>query len=106
MDSSNAGWLITYFSLAQLPRSSSRHRSLQNGKSALVSESVGLLQMGHPRVIQGAYRKGHARAPTCALRTQSGPPFKITQRGLLVLFVVRTIAATIKFRIAPLVHAA
>jgi hypothetical protein len=41
------GSLITYFSLAHAPRSSSLQRSLQNGKSELVPESVGLRQMGH-----------------------------------------------------------
>ena len=46
-DSSITGSLITYFSLAQAPRSSSLQRSLQNGKSELESESVGLRQMGH-----------------------------------------------------------
>ncbi len=34
--------------------------------------------------------------------TQSGPPFKITQLAVLVLFVVLTIATTVKFRPAPL----
>ena len=57
MDSSNAGSLITYFSLAQLPRSSKRHRSLQNGKSAYVSESVGFLQIGQRATMRRAYRK-------------------------------------------------
>jgi hypothetical protein len=37
----------TYFSLAQFPRSVVRQRSLQNGNSSSVSESVGLLQIGH-----------------------------------------------------------
>src|SRR6266849_4039338 len=37
----------TYFSLAQLPRSRSRQRLLQNGKSAWAAESVSALQMGH-----------------------------------------------------------
>ena len=52
MDSSKAGELITYFSLAQLPRSSSLHRSLQNGKSACESESVGFLQMAQLAFIR------------------------------------------------------
>src|SRR5580704_3668497 len=43
---SNTGSDTTYFSLAQLPRSRSRQRSLQKGKSALLSESVGVLQIG------------------------------------------------------------
>src|SRR6266481_211355 len=43
---SNTGSDTTYFSLAQLPRSRSRQRSLQKGKSALISESVGALQIG------------------------------------------------------------
>jgi hypothetical protein len=34
-----------------LPRSSVRQRSLQNGKSASVSESVGLRQIGQVRFI-------------------------------------------------------
>ena len=38
--------------------------------------------------------------------THSGPPFKHTQLVVLVLFVVLTIAATLKFRIAPTVHTA
>jgi len=46
MDSSNAGELMTYLSLAQLPRSYNLHRSLQNGKSASVSESAGFRQIG------------------------------------------------------------
>ena len=33
--------------------------------------------------------------------TQSGPPFKFTQLTVLALFVVLTIAAAIRFRIAP-----
>jgi hypothetical protein len=45
-ESSNAGSLIVYFSVAQLPRSCSWQRSLQNGNSASVAESVGFLQMG------------------------------------------------------------
>jgi hypothetical protein len=45
-DSSMTGSLITYFSLAHAPRSSSLQRSLQNGKSELESESVGFLQIG------------------------------------------------------------
>jgi hypothetical protein len=40
------GSLITYFPLAQAPRSSSLQRSLQNGNSSFASESVGLRQMG------------------------------------------------------------
>src|SRR5271169_6387529 len=43
---SNTGSDTTYFSVAQLPRSRSRQRSLQKGKSALSAESVGVLQMG------------------------------------------------------------
>src|SRR5260370_34102808 len=45
--SSKTGSETTYFSLAQLPRSRSRQRSLQNGKSAWTAESVSALQMGH-----------------------------------------------------------
>src|SRR5256885_5289474 len=37
----------TYFSVAQLPRSRSRQRSLQKGKSAWTAESVSVLQIGH-----------------------------------------------------------
>src|SRR5271154_1591011 len=37
----------TYFSVAQLPRSRSRQRSLQKGKSPCTVESVGVLQIGH-----------------------------------------------------------
>src|SRR5262249_54878666 len=37
----------TYFSEAHAPRSATRQRSLQNGKSASCSESVGFLQVGH-----------------------------------------------------------
>src|SRR5690348_17374134 len=59
IDSSNAGSLITYFSLAQFPKSSNRHRSLQNGKSAFLSESEGSLQTGQRRSIRRAYRKAH-----------------------------------------------
>ncbi len=33
--------------------------------------------------------------------TQSGPPFKFTQLTVLVLFIVLTIVAAIRFRIAP-----
>jgi hypothetical protein len=40
-DSSITGSLILYFSLAQLPKSVSLHRSLQKGKSGDDSESVG-----------------------------------------------------------------
>jgi hypothetical protein len=39
----------------------------------------------------------HAADPT-----QSGPPFRIAQLTVLVLFIVLTIAATIRFRPAPL----
>src|SRR3989441_6358621 len=45
--SSKTGSDTTYFSLAQLPRSRSRQRSLQKGKSAWTAESVSALQMGH-----------------------------------------------------------
>jgi hypothetical protein len=57
MDSSNAGELITYFSLDQLPRSSKRQRSLQKGNSADDSESTSLLQIGQERFISTAYSK-------------------------------------------------
>src|SRR5580700_9301515 len=60
--SSTAGSLITYFSLAHAPRSRSLQRSLQNGNSALASESVGFLQMGqrnfmHLRIPQTAQER-------------------------------------------------
>src|SRR6267143_3597894 len=45
--SSKTGSETTYFSVAQLPRSRSRQRSLQKGKSAWTVESVSTLQMGH-----------------------------------------------------------
>src|SRR6266446_1051771 len=45
--SSKTGSDTTYFSLAQLPRSRSRQRSLQKGKSAWTAESVSTLQIGH-----------------------------------------------------------
>src|ERR1700722_9457076 len=45
-ESSKAGSLIVYFSVAQLPKSCNWQRSLQNGNSASVAESVGFLQMG------------------------------------------------------------
>src|SRR5260370_9201100 len=44
--SSKTGSETTYFSVAQLPRSRSRQRSLQKGKSAWTAESVSVLQMG------------------------------------------------------------
>jgi hypothetical protein len=47
MDSSMTGLEILYFSLAQLPRSVKRQRSLQKGKSSSFSESVGFRQIGH-----------------------------------------------------------
>jgi hypothetical protein len=105
MDSSNAGELMTYFSLAQFPRSSRRHRSLQNGKSAFVSESVGFRQIGQLAFTQGAYRKGlngaagHAGSqPARGLDpTESRAPFKITELAVLVLFVVLTSGAVAKF---------
>src|ERR1700719_3311287 len=37
----------TYFSLAQFPKSRSRQRSLQKGKSACTFESVAVLHIGH-----------------------------------------------------------
>jgi len=46
-DSSIMGTAILYFPVAQLPRSRSRQRALQNGNSAVVSESTGCLQIGH-----------------------------------------------------------
>src|SRR5260221_14597277 len=46
-DSSIMGTAILYFPVAQLPRSRSRQRALQKGNSAVLSESVGSLQMGH-----------------------------------------------------------
>src|SRR5215471_8056210 len=45
--SSKMGSETTYFSLAQLPKSRSRQRSLQNGNSACTAESVSVLQIGH-----------------------------------------------------------
>src|SRR6185437_3509316 len=45
-DSSVAGSDTLYFSLAQLPRSVRRQRSLQKGKSLSLVESVGFRQMG------------------------------------------------------------
>src|SRR6266851_8528207 len=44
--SSKTGSETTYFSLAQLPRSRRRQRSLQKGKSVCTAESVGALQIG------------------------------------------------------------
>src|ERR1700726_4484989 len=44
--SSKSGSETTYFSEAQFPRSKSRQRSLQKGKSRSTSESTGLRQMG------------------------------------------------------------
>jgi hypothetical protein len=55
-DSSISGSLTTYLSLAQLPRSSSLHGSLQKGKSGAVSESVGFRQMGQRHFIRKEYR--------------------------------------------------
>src|SRR5262252_2939222 len=49
--SSKIGSETMYFSLAQLPRSCIRQRSLQNGKSLCTSESVSVLQIGHPCFI-------------------------------------------------------
>jgi hypothetical protein len=49
--SSNAGSETTYRSAAQLPRSSSLHRSPQKGKSGLFSDSVDFLQIGHLNFI-------------------------------------------------------
>src|SRR6266700_1931577 len=45
--SSKTGSETTYFSLAQLPKSRSRQRSLQKGKSSWTAESVSTLQIGH-----------------------------------------------------------
>src|SRR5258708_7937953 len=45
--SSKTGSETRYFSLAQLPRSRSLHRSLQKGKSTWTAESVSALQIGH-----------------------------------------------------------
>lgn len=45
---------MVYFSVAQLPRSCSWQRSLQNGNSASVAESVGFLQMGQRCFIVSA----------------------------------------------------
>src|SRR2546422_2631228 len=45
--SSKIGSETTYFSLAQLPRSRRRQRSLQKGKSVCTAESVCALQIGH-----------------------------------------------------------
>ena len=58
---SNAGSETTYFSVAQLPRSSSRQRSLQKGKSGFVSESVGLLA---DRAFQ-FHVQSHAESARC-----------------------------------------
>ncbi len=44
----------TYFSVAQFPRSRSRQRSLQKGKSAWTAESVSALQIGHLCFIASA----------------------------------------------------
>jgi hypothetical protein len=51
MDSSITGSLILYFSLDQLPRSISLHRSPQKGNSVDDSESVGLRQIGQPHFM-------------------------------------------------------
>jgi len=57
-DSSTTGWLILYFPLAQLPRSSHRQRSLQKGKCRSFPKSVGVLQMGQRHLMIREYRKG------------------------------------------------
>lgn len=56
-DSSNTGSEILYFSLAQLPRSVKRQRSLQKGKSLPVAVSVGFWQMGHLHSMAGLRRE-------------------------------------------------
>jgi hypothetical protein len=57
IDSSITGSLILYFSLAQLPRSINLQRSLQKGKSAEDSESVGFRQIGHRHFIRQEYSR-------------------------------------------------
>src|ERR1700719_4109984 len=62
--SSNNGSETTYFSDAQLPRSINLQRSLQNGKSAFVAESVEVLQIGHRRCMEKqSYPKTRRAAP-------------------------------------------
>ena len=68
MDSSSTGSLTTYFSLAQLPRSSRRQRSLQNGNSASVAESVGFRQIGQWCLTRRAYRKAYKGAASLRSR--------------------------------------
>jgi hypothetical protein len=66
MDSSMIGSLILYFSLAQLPRSVSRQRSLQKGKSGDDSESTGFRQIGHCHFISQEYlRTGESVKADC-----------------------------------------
>jgi hypothetical protein len=60
-ESSNAGSLMVYFSVAQLPRSCNWQRSLQKGNSASFAESVGFLQMGQRCFTGSAYRKLESR---------------------------------------------
>ena len=60
-DSSMTGLEIRYFSLAQLPRSVYRLRSLQKGKNWSWSESVGFLQIGQLHFMRVRRRAANVR---------------------------------------------
>ena len=66
-----AGSLMTYFSLDQLPRSRSWQRSLQNGNSGTVAESVGFLQMGQRNFMRLRIPQSGMVAGSCFLRPKN-----------------------------------
>src|SRR5262249_5614781 len=75
--SSKVGSLTTYFSADHAPKSSKRHRSLQNGNSLFFSESTGVLQIGQLRTILN--HSGNHAVPSLAAhsaypKTRSGAP--------------------------------
>src|SRR2546426_7850825 len=75
--SSKIGSETTYFSLAQLPRSRRRQRSLQKGKSPCTAESVCALQIGHLRIMTVLFLRSE---PGYQCHSERSRPTLITDR--------------------------
>src|SRR5262252_1857493 len=79
--SSKIGSDTTYFSLAQLPRSCIRQRSLQNGKSLCTSESVSVLQIGHLCFIAKILFRTNSMSLASRNSNAPGPRNKLAENG-------------------------
>src|SRR6266568_3418095 len=95
--SSKTGSETTYFSLAQLPRSCRRQRSLQKGKSPCTAESVGALQIGHLCVITASFLRSE---PGYQCHSERSRPTSFSP-SLLRRLGLRSRGISLRFRREP-----